>query len=236
MINPSLEQTRFKFAVHATLGFVGLLWFIKAVEMATHANYAFLGVLPRTLRGSIGIVTAPLIHGDLIHLTSNTIPLILLGILLFYFYSKFAIEVFIWVYLISGFWTWLLARNSYHIGASGVVYGIAAFLFFSGIFRRDRPLMTISAIILFLYGSFLYGIFPRMVESDVSWESHFTGALAGTLLAFLFRKADTGLVNKTRTDDDEGKSDDDGAFFSTPNSSGDIDATYTYKYSANTKS
>lgn len=226
MKKPSLEHTRFKFAVHVTLGFVGLLWFIKAVELATQANYAFLGVLPRTLRGSIGIVTAPLIHGDLIHLMSNTIPLVMLGFILFYFYSKFAIEVFIWIYLISGFWTWLIARNSYHIGASGVVYGMAAFLFFSGIFRRNRPLMTISAVILFLYGGFLYGIFPGMVESDVSWESHFTGALAGTLLAFLFRKADTGMeIKKIPLDD----SDDDDAYFSSPDATDNIEATYTFK-------
>ncbi|MDZ7607428.1 MAG: rhomboid family intramembrane serine protease [Cyclobacteriaceae bacterium] len=226
MKKPSLEHTRFKFAVHVTLGFVGLLWFIKAVELATQANYAFLGVLPRTLRGSIGIVTAPLIHGDLIHLMSNTIPLVMLGFILFYFYSKFAIEVFIWIYLISGFWTWLIARNSYHIGASGVVYGMAAFLFFSGIFRRNRPLMTISAVILFLYGGFLYGIFPGMVESDVSWESHFTGALAGTLLAFLFRKADTGMEDKKIPFDD---SDDESAYFSSPDATDNIEATYTFK-------
>ncbi len=228
MTNPSLEHTRFKYAVHVTLGFVGLLWFIKAVEMATHANYAFLGVLPRTLRGSIGIVTAPLIHGDLIHLTSNTIPLVILGILLFYFYSKFAIEAFIWVYIISGFWTWLFARNSYHIGASGVVYGIAAFLFFSGIIRRNRPLMTISAVILFLYGSMLYGIFPGLVEADVSWESHFTGALAGTLLAFLFRKAETGMEMKPISNEEEVETEDD-PYFSAPDATGDIEATYTYK-------
>lgn len=227
MTGNRFEHIRFRYATHLTLTFVGLLWFIKALEMATHASYAFLGVLPRTLAGTIGIFTGPLIHGDLLHLISNTIPLLLLGILLFYFYSKFALEVFIWIYIISGFWTWLFARTSYHIGASGVVYGIAAFLFFSGIIRRDRPLMTISAVILFLYGSMLYGIFPQFVEADVSWEAHFAGALAGALLAFLFRKADSGMENfKTSTDENAETADDE--YFSKPNSTGNTDTTYTY--------
>jgi membrane associated rhomboid family serine protease len=234
MTTTSIEHTRIKYAVHVTAGFVGLLWFIKAIELATQANYVFLGILPRTLRGSIGIVTAPLIHDDFIHLISNTIPLLLLGIMLFYFYSKFALEVFLWIYGVSGIWTWLFARNSYHLGASGLVYGIAAFLFFSGIIRHDRPLMTISAVILFLYGSMLYGIFPGLVDANVSWESHFTGALSGTILAFLFRNAAPGPEEKPISA--EAETPDDDAFFTKPDSTGDIDATYIYKDSTNTKS
>ena len=234
MQNYVVEHARFKYAVHITLSFVALLWFIKAIELATHANYAFLGILPRTLWGTIGIFTSPLIHGDILHLISNTVPLIILCLLLFYFYSKFAIEVFIWIYLVSGFWTWLFARDAYHIGASGLVYGIAAFLFFSGIFRRNRQLMVISAVILLLYGGLLYGIFPGLVEADVSWESHFTGALAGTMLAYLFRKADSGMdISNVPVSDEDISEDDD--YFSKPQASGDIEANYTLKESKNAK-
>ena len=188
-------------------------------------SFSSLGILPRTLKGTIGIITGPLIHGDIFHLVSNTLPIILLGIMLFYFYHKIAIEVFIWIYLVSGFWTWLLARDAYHIGASGVVYGMASFLFFSGIFRKSRQLMTISAIIIFLYGGMLYGIFPDAVEANVSWESHLMGGTVGLLLAFLFRKTPIESEQKNAIEDNEnGKSE-----ISHTSANPDIKITYDYK-------
>ncbi len=195
------EHIRFRYAVFMAVAFVAVLWIVKAIEFAADESFAHLGIFPRTFKGAIGILTGPLIHGDIFHLISNTLPLLFLGILLFYFYHRIAVELFIWIYLVTGFWTWALARDAYHIGASGVVYGMASFLFFSGILRKNKQLMTVSGIIIFLYGGMLYGIFPDAVEHNVSWESHLTGALFGVILAFLFRK--------TKVDFDQGDSDEE---------------------------
>jgi membrane associated rhomboid family serine protease len=220
------EHLKFRYAVYMVIAFVFLLWFVKALEFASGTSYAHLGILPRTLKGTIGIFTGPLIHGDIVHLISNTLPLIVMGVLLFYFYHRIAIEIFLWIYFVTGFWIWLLARNAYHIGASGVVYGMASFLFFSGLFRKNKQLMTISGIIILLYGGMLYGIFPDFVESNVSWEAHFLGGFAGMILAFLFRKTEIDLPEGPESGTgDENRQD----YFSTPSPTGDIHASYSYK-------
>jgi membrane associated rhomboid family serine protease len=182
----------------------------------------------------IGIVTGPLIHGDIFHLISNTIPIVTLCTALFYFYYRIAGEIFAWIYLITGFWVWLLARDAYHIGASGIVYGLASFLFFSGIFRRNSRLLVVTLIVLFLYGGMVYGVFPNPLEPRISWESHALGAVCGVLLAIYFRKIkvidDHG--ESEGSDDGPGKKDDrhleDPPFFSDPTST---DAgSYTYRF------
>ncbi len=195
------EHIRFRYAVYMVVAFVAILWLVKAIEFASGESFARMGIFPRTLRGTIGIFTGPLIHGDIFHLISNTLPLLFLGILLFYFYHRIAVELFIWIYLVTGFWTWMLARNAYHIGASGVVYGMASFLFFSGILRKNKQLMTVSGIVILLYGGMVYGILPVAVANNVSWESHLTGALAGVMLAFFFRKTKVDF-DKENTDED----------------------------------
>ena len=223
------ENLKFRYAVFMVMAFVMLMWFVKALEFAGGTSYAHFGILPRTLSGTIGIIAAPLIHGDFAHLLSNSLPLIVLGVLLFYFYHKIAIEIFLWIYLATGFWIWLLARNAYHIGASGVVYGLAAFLFFSGIFRRNNQLMAISGVIIILYGGMLYGIFPDMVERNVSWEAHLMGGIIGTILAFWFRKTKIDIDDKDKTDIEENKEAGNDNYFKNPTPSDDISVTYTYK-------
>jgi membrane associated rhomboid family serine protease len=157
--------------------------------MNSHLDLSFLGVLPRKPEGLIGIFSCPLIHSDMKHLFANSIPLMILGGCLFYFYREIAIRTFLLVYFITGLCVWAGAREAYHIGASGVVYGLAAFLFFSGIFRRDGKLLAITLLITFLYGSMVWGIFPDFFPNEnISFESHFWGLIAGTLLAFYFRK------------------------------------------------
>ena len=171
-----------------TLYFIVLLWFIKVIEYALIVDFSFLGIMPRTLQGATGIFLAPLIHVDFYHLLSNTFPILLLGTALFYFYDKIAVQVVLSIYLISGFWVWLVAREAYHIGASGVVYGLLSFLLISGFIRKGKSALAISFIILVLYGgSFIYGVFPT--TPGVSWESHLMGAIAGAFCAIYFRKA-----------------------------------------------
>lgn len=195
------EKYIFQRSLVYALGFVFILWFIKAIEWGASYDFGMLGILPRTLTGTVGILTGPLVHGDFTHLLSNTSSLLLLLIALFYFYDKIALEVFCWIYLMTGIWVWIAARPAYHIGASGLVYGIVTFLFFSGLLRKDARSMAVALATLFLYGGMLYGIFPG--NERVSWESHMLGAVAGTFCAFYFRKnAGSALVPKVSAETD----------------------------------
>ncbi len=144
------------------------------------------GIIPRTAFGIIGIFTAPMLHGSFAHLVSNTIPLLFLGTVLFYFYSGIAQAVFLRAYFWTNFLVWLFAREANHIGASGLVYGMAFFLIFFGIFRRDFISIFISIIVLLLYGGVFYGVLPT--DSRVSWESHLGGALVGVSTAVTYSR------------------------------------------------
>ncbi len=173
------------------LCFVAILWFIFLIGYHNNINLVKFGVLPRETNGLLGIITSIFIHGDLEHIASNSLPIIVLGMLLFFFYKKIAKQTFLWIWLISGAWLWIGGRNSpnypiYHIGASTLIYGLATFLFFSGVFRKHLRLMVVSALVVFLYGSIMWGIFP--FKSEISWEGHLFGALAGLLVAFNYRK------------------------------------------------
>jgi len=164
---------------------VAVLWIVKLIELKSGHLFVDHGVFPRTFSGLKGVITSPFIHGDFKHLISNSIPLLVLGAILFYFYKSLAYKVFIWVFFLGGFWLWLGGRDSFHIGASGLVYGLTTFLFFSGVFRRDTRLMALSLLVVFLYGGMVWGIFPLV--KGVSWEAHLFGSLAGLLLAVVYR-------------------------------------------------
>ena len=169
--------------------FILLLWIIKAGEILTDTDLGFLGVYPHSVKGLTGIITSPLIHADLKHLFANSVPLFVLGGSLFYFYRQISVKTFLLIYFVSGICVWMGAREAFHIGASGVVYGLASFLFFSGIFRRDGRLLAITMLVTFLYGSMVWGIFPDIYpEENISYESHFWGLVTGMILAFYFRK------------------------------------------------
>lgn len=157
----------------------------------SNVSYANWGVSPRTFLGLKGIVFSIFIHGSVEHIASNSVPILVLGMLLFFFYKPIAKQAFIWIWLVSGIWLWIGGRNNanypiYHIGASTLIYGLATFLFFSGVFRKHLRLMVVSALVLFLYGSIMWGMFP--FKEEVSWEGHLFGALAGLLVAFNYRK------------------------------------------------
>lgn len=170
------------------LTFPFLLWIIYLINYLWDISIFKLGILPRRITGLIGIFTSPLIHQDISHLISNTAPLIIMGLTIFYFYSKVAYKSFIIIYIGTGILVWLFAREAYHIGASGIIYGFVSFLFFSGIFRKDNRSIAIALIITFLYGGLIWGVLP--LERGVSWESHLFGAIVGIVPAFIFRKVD----------------------------------------------
>jgi len=161
---------------------------VHVLAYYTQLPVNLLGIFPRTPSGLIGIIAAPLLHQDLIHLLSNAFPLFALMAFLYYTYSKVATEAMIWLYLAGGFYTWMLGREAYHIGASGLVYGVAGFLFFSGFFRRDPQSVVVAGIVTVLYGGLLYGLFP--IKEGVSWESHLSGAVIGAQVAWNFRHVD----------------------------------------------
>jgi membrane associated rhomboid family serine protease len=164
---------------------VGALWVAFAFDRVYHLDLFRLGVRPRSLEGLLGILTSPFVHGDLDHLLGNSTAMLVLGWLLVYFYPKASWRVVVASWLLGGLWVWSTARNSYHIGASGIIYGMAAFLFFSGLIRRRVALMAVSLIVVFLYGSMVWGVLPLM--KGVSWESHLFGALAGVMMAWFYR-------------------------------------------------
>ena len=181
------DGIKFRRSISYTFSFIALIWLVKITESYLQIDLGSLGIYPRTLSGSIGIFLSPLIHGDFFHLLSNTFPLIILGVGLFYFYDKIVFNVIIIIYLMTGFLVWIAARNAYHIGASGIVYGLLTFILFSGFFRRNPQTLAISFIILVLYGgSFMAGIIPS--SSGISWESHLMGGVAGVFCAVYFRK------------------------------------------------
>jgi membrane associated rhomboid family serine protease len=148
-------------------------------------DFSSWGLLPRDLTGLRGILFSPLIHGSFEHLAANTFPLMVLTFSLFFFYRKSPFTIFGLIYLFSGIFLWLGGREALHIGASGIIYGLAAFLFLSGILSRHTGLLTISLVVALLYGGLFWGIFP--IKPEISWEGHLWGAVSGLALALIFR-------------------------------------------------
>ncbi len=166
--------------------FVALLWIVYIIESSNHASFYYLGVYPRSAKGLAGIVLMPFIHSGFKHLIGNSVPLLVMGTGLAYFYRSLGYKVFVIIWFISGLCVWIGGRESYHIGASGIVYGLASFLFFSGVIRRDVRLAAISLIVVFLYGGMIWGVLP--IWPAISWEGHLFGGLTGIACAFFYRE------------------------------------------------
>lgn len=165
--------------------FVAFLWIIFFIEYFSKYDFSPLGIFPRDKEGLVGILFAPLLHGNFLHLLSNSVPLLILGTVIYLFYDRVAGKVFFFSYFATGVLVWIFGRPSFHLGASGLVYGLAFFLFFIGVFRRDVTSIIISIIMAFLYGGIVYGMLP--FEPNVSWESHLMGAFVGVFCAFNYR-------------------------------------------------
>ncbi len=167
---------------------VFLMWLSYFLTNVYHIGLNLPGIYPRTLKGILGILSSPLVHANYVHLLSNTIPVLFLGAMLFFYYPRIAQWVFLRSYFVTNVLVWLLGRsNTSHIGASGIVYGLAFFLIFFGIFRRDRLSIIISIVVLLFYGTMFWGLLPN--DSRISWESHLFGAMVGAWTARDFRKA-----------------------------------------------
>jgi membrane associated rhomboid family serine protease len=179
-------------ALLPSLVFTVFVWLTFLVDHAglLGSNFSQWGIRPGEVSGLKGIIFSPFIHTSLSHLLSNTLPLLILIWFLFYFYSGIAPGVFVYLWFLSGLITWFIGRGSMHVGASGLVFAILFFLFFSGLFRRHIPLVAVSMIVAFIYGSTVWSIFPvtELVDPSISWEGHLSGAISGLLLAVIFRK------------------------------------------------
>lgn len=180
------DQQYLKHSLRLPLLFVAMLWGIQLVEFLSDERLAaHLGIVPRRVEGLMGILTFPLIHGDWGHLISNSMPLLILGTALFFFYQPVALRSVGVIYLLHSALVFLAARSVTHIGASGLVYGLAAFLLTSGVIRRERSLMALSMLVIFIYGGMIWGVLP--IREGVSWEGHLFGAVAGVVAAVYYR-------------------------------------------------
>jgi len=207
LCNNSAVNTRLRQSLLIVAAFVALLWGIELLDRGLDLHLYRLGVYPQAVSGLPGILFAPLIHGSWYHLLSNSSALLILGTALLYGYPRAAKPVLAFVYIGSGIGVWLLARHSWHFGASGLTHGVMFFIFTTGILRRDKLSIALALIVFLLYGNMIWTIFPQ--EPNISYESHFFGALTGVIAAFLFRDRDPLPPAKKYDWEDENYEDDD---------------------------
>ena len=184
------NQDQFKFStgvIGYPILFVLIIWFVFWFEVRFGYSFNSFGVYPRTLTGLRGVLFSPFIHSDIKHLYHNTIPLFVLSVALFYFYRAISWKVIFYGILLSGFLTWCIGRPANHIGASGLIYVLMSFTLFKGIFAKHFRLIALSLLIVFLYGSMIWYVFP--IKAEISWEGHLSGLIVGVFFALFFRKS-----------------------------------------------
>lgn len=171
------------------LFFVTLFAFFFGLDFFLDLHLAKAVGLPRTGAGIIGIFLGAFVHDDLFHLFSNSLSLLILGVSVLFFYEKVGLKVFFLLYPLTGFGIWLFAHQGYHIGASGWLYGLAAFLLAGGIFRAEKASLMVSLAVAVLYSGLLAGIFPtpEIKAAHISWEAHLIGLMIGFVLAFVYK-------------------------------------------------
>ncbi|WP_343332387.1 rhomboid family intramembrane serine protease [Draconibacterium aestuarii] len=199
-----MEKRIFIHSLLFPLAFVLVFWIVEIVEQTSGLSFVEFGVFPLHLDGLQGVLFSPFIHSDFNHLVSNSVPFFILLFMLVYFYRHISYRIFFQMYIMAGLCVWLGGREAWHIGASGVVYALAAFHFVSGIIRNDVRLLTLSAIVVFLYGGMVWGLLP--IRPEISWEGHLWGAISGVVLAFYYRKY---MIRRDKFDWEEEEDDDE---------------------------
>lgn len=186
--NMPIEKRRLIHSLIFPVLFLLICWIVKIYELVMGVSFVSLGILPRSLEGLPGILFAPFIHGDMNHIYANSVTFIILAWGFFYFYREIALKVFLYILFFGNALLWLGGREAWHIGCSGIIYGLGAFLFISGAIRRNMAMSAIALVVVFLYGSMFWHLFPVKINDPVSWEGHLMGALVGGLLAIHYRK------------------------------------------------
>lgn len=195
-------DNHFKFT-NAVIGlplfFVVFLWFVFWLEIRFDFDFVENGIYPRELSGLQGVLFSPFIHGDIEHLYNNSIPLLILLAALQFFYANQSIRVVGFGILLSGIITWVIGRDNYHIGASGLVYVLVGFIFFKGMQTKYYRLVALSLAVIVIYGGLVWYAFPGPETSGnkkISWEGHLAGLITGFALSLIFKTPEYKKVIK----------------------------------------
>ena len=211
------EKNRLLRSFIVPLAFVAICWIVKGIEVVFNLDFSFLGIKPLQTDGILGIFLFHFIHGSWSHLYANTLPIIVLGACLYYFYKPIATKISLLLMFSTGLLTWCGARGGVHIGASALIYGLAFFLMLSGFIRRNKSLVIVSFLVIFLYGSLIWGIYPKYaIENHISWEGHLSGLIMGIALAFVYRKEGPQRDKPSDDEDDSDDFDDDNPYWDVP--------------------
>ncbi|KAA9131924.1 rhomboid family intramembrane serine protease [Marinihelvus fidelis] len=212
-------KARHNFLLAARIAVIttAVIWFVWIADAYLGLDLGRFGLRPRDLEGLLGLFTAPLLHANFEHLFANTLPLLVSLTAVLYLYPNAAMRVIPMTWIGTGILAWAIGRPSLHIGASGFVYGLLAFVFLSGLFRRDMRSVGVSLAVWFLYGSMVWGLLP--IRPDMSWEMHFSGALLGVIMAFLYTDRDRVPIKRYEWEDDDSVPD----WFPDEHDSGDND-------------
>jgi membrane associated rhomboid family serine protease len=200
-IASSRAQKNFRLALKIAVIFTGILWLILFVDYFLGLELTRFGLRPGHLKGLIGLLTAPLLHGGVEHMFSNTLPLIISLTAILYLYPRSSVRVMPVIWIGSGLLAWIIGRPSLHFGASGFVYGLLAFVFISGILRFDMRSVAVSIMVWFLYGSMIWGVLP--IRPNMSWELHLAGAILGVAMAIVYRYWDVTPVKRYEWEDND---------------------------------
>ncbi|PXY44351.1 rhomboid family intramembrane serine protease [Flavobacterium hydrophilum] len=184
-----MSDNHFKFT-NSVVGlpafFVLFLWIIYWIQIRFDFDFYQNGIYPRDFSGLQGVLFSPFIHENLNHLYNNSIPLIVLLPALQFFYPKQVLGVIGYGILFSGLITWLIGRENYHIGASGLIYVLVSFIFFKGIQTRYYRLVALSFAVVLLYGGMIWYVFPD-VDQNISWEGHLAGFMTGFVMSLFYK-------------------------------------------------
>lgn len=194
------DKAKIRIGFFIATGFLVAIWLVKLFEVYTGISLTEYGVFPRELKGLRGIIFSPFLHSDFGHLISNSTSLFILTFSLFSLYTRSSLWVFPIIYIFHGLAVWLFAREAYHIGASGLVYGFASYLFFIGVFRKDSRSIALSLLVVFLYGGLVWGVLPT--DPNISFEAHLSGGVIGFICSIIFRKYDP-LPEKVKSEEED---------------------------------
>jgi len=196
------EKELFFHSILKSVIIVAILWVAFLLNDIFGLHWNDYGMHPRKPEGLFGIITMPFLHGDISHIFSNSIPLIVLLFSIFYFFHKKASLILLMTWFVVGILTWVIGTDGVHIGASGIVYALAFFLVAISVIKQETKLMAYSLIIIFLYGSIVWGFFPQLFpDKHISWEGHLAGAITGIILAVFYRSE--GPVKKVYFEEEE---------------------------------
>ena len=191
----------FILALKIVLALASVMWAVFVVDQLTGLGLIHFGLIPRNLVGLLGLVSAPLLHYNLAHIGSNTLPLVIGGTMMLFLYPNASVRALPVIWIGSGMLAWIFARDSIHIGASGLIYGLLAFVFVSGVIRRDLRSIGAALVIWFMYGSMIWGILPA--GRGMSWELHASGLALGVAMAVRYRHWDHPPMKRYDWEDEE---------------------------------